>query len=84
MYQKGGDSLAGRYFLFYLWPFTLAELAGNNLTFEQFLSNPIAVRAFPHETQPIWNKLSQFTFPDLYLDSRESTWAVSAAAGMAQ
>ena len=24
MYQKGGDSLAGRYLLFYLWPFTLA------------------------------------------------------------
>ena len=69
MYQKGGDSLAGRYFIFYLWPFTLAELAGNNLTFEQFLSNPIEVRAFPHETQSIWNKLSQCTgFPDPYLD----------------
>jgi predicted AAA+ superfamily ATPase len=69
MYQKGGDSLAGRYFIFYLWPFTLAELAGNNLTFEQFLSNPIEVRAFSHETQPIWNKLSQCTgFPDPYLD----------------
>ena len=69
MYQKGGDSLAGRYFIFYLWPFTLAELAGNNLTFEQFLSNPIEVRAFPHETHSIWNKLNQCTgFPDPYLD----------------
>jgi predicted AAA+ superfamily ATPase len=69
MYQKGGDSLAGRYFIFYLWPFTLAELAGNNLTFEQFLSNPIEVRALPHESRPIWNKLSQSTgFPDPYLD----------------
>jgi len=68
----------------YLWPFTLAELAGNSLTFEQFLSNPIEVRAFPHETQPIWNKLSQFTLPSFSLDSRASTWAVSAAAVMAQ
>ena len=69
MYQKGGDSLAGRYLIFYLWPFTLAELAGNNLAFEQFLSNPFEVRALAHETQPIWNKLSQSTgFPDLYLD----------------
>ena len=69
MYQKGGDSLAGRYFIFYLWPFSLAELAGNNLRFEQFLSNPIEVRAFPHETQSIWNKLNQCTgFPDPYLD----------------
>ena len=69
MYQKGGDSLAGRYFIFYLWPFTLAELAGNNLPFEQFMSNPIEVRSCPNETQPVWNKLSQFSgFPDPYLN----------------
>jgi uncharacterized protein len=69
MYQKGGDSLAGRYFIFYLWPFTLAELAGNNLTFEQFLANPIEVRAAPNETRTIWNKLARFSgFPDPYLD----------------
>ncbi|MBW1745132.1 MAG: DUF4143 domain-containing protein [Deltaproteobacteria bacterium] len=72
MYQKGGDSLAGRYFIFYLWPFTLAELAGNNLSFKQFMSNPIEVRACPNETQPIWNKLSQFSgFPDPYLNKTE-------------
>ena len=79
MYQKGGDSLAGRYFIFYLWPFTLAELGGNNLTFEQFLSNPIEVRAFPNKIQPIWNKLSQFTgFPDPYFDGTNEfyrTWS---------
>ena len=40
LYQKGGDSLAGRYFMFHLWPFTLAELAGNNIAFDQFLSDP--------------------------------------------
>ncbi len=69
MYQKGGDSLAGRYFIFYLWPFTLAELAGNNLTFEQFLANPIEIRELPQETQLIWNQLKKFTgFPDPYLD----------------
>jgi predicted AAA+ superfamily ATPase len=69
MYQKGGDSLAGRYFIFYLWPFTLAELAGNNISIEQFLSNPIEVRTCPNETQLIWNKLSHFGgFPDPYLN----------------
>jgi len=69
MYQKGGDSLAGRYFIFYLWPFTIAELAGNNLSFKQFLYNPIEVRSCPNETQPVWNKLSQFSgFPDPYLN----------------
>jgi predicted AAA+ superfamily ATPase len=69
MYQKGGDSLAGRYFIFYLWPFTLAELAGNNLSLEQFLSNPIEVRTCPNETLTIWNNLSQFSgFPDPFLN----------------
>lgn len=69
MYQKGGDSLAGRYFIFYLWPFTLAELSGNNLTFEQFLADPIEVHAAPKETRTIWNKLTRFSgFPDPYLD----------------
>ena len=69
MYQKGGDSLAGRYFIFYLWPFTLAELTGNNLSLEQFLSNPIEVRTCPNETLTIWNNLSQFSgFPDPFLN----------------
>jgi len=77
MYQKGGDSLAGRYFIFYLWPFTLAELGGNNLTFEQFFSNPIEVRAFPNKIQPIWNKLSQFTgFPDPYFDGTNEFYRI--------
>lgn len=36
MYQKGGDSLAGRYLMFYLWPFTLAELASGRISFEKY------------------------------------------------
>ncbi len=61
MYQKGGDSLAGRYFIFYLWPLTLAELAGNNLSFEQFTSNFIKIHTCANKTQLIWNNLSQFS-----------------------
>ncbi len=77
MYQKGGDSLAGRYFIFYLWPFTLAELAGNNLAFEQFLADPIEVRASPNETRTIWNKLIRFSgFPDPYLDGTEEFYRI--------
>ena len=41
IYQKGGDSLAGRYFLFHLWPFTIAELGKNNLAIDNFLENPL-------------------------------------------
>ena len=77
MYQKGGDSLAGRYFIFYLWPFTLGELAGNNLPFKQFMSNPIEVRACPNETQPAWNRLSQFSgFPDPYLNRTDQFYQI--------
>jgi len=77
LYQKGGDSLAGRYFMFYLWPFTLAELAENNLTFDQFLSNPINVYTAPNETASIWNKLTRFSgFPDPYLDGTDEFYRI--------
>ena len=77
MYQKGGDSLAGRYFIFYLWPFTLAELAGNNLPFEQFMSNPIEVRLCQNKTQPAWNRLSRFSgFPDPYLNKTDQFYHI--------
>ena len=42
-YQKGGDSLAGRYYLFHLFPFTISELAGTKRTFEEFLKSPQAL-----------------------------------------
>ncbi len=77
MYQKGGDSLAGRYFIFHLWPFTLAELAGNNLPFEQFISNPIEVRLCQNKTQPAWNRLSRFSgFPDPYLNKTDQFYRI--------
>jgi len=77
MYQKGGDSLAGRYFLFYLWPFTLAELSGNNLSFEHFMANPIEVYAIPNKTQTIWNNLSRFSgFPDPYLAADDQLYRI--------
>ena len=77
MYQKGGDSLAGRYFIFYLWPFTLAELAGNNLSFEQFTSNFIEIHTCANQTQLIWNNLSQFSgFPDPYLNGTDPFYQI--------
>ena len=77
MYQKGGDSLAGRYFIFYLWPLTLAELAGNNLSFEQFTSNFIEIHTCTNKTQLIWNNLSQFSgFPDPYLNGTDPFYQI--------
>lgn len=72
IYQKGGDSLAGRYLLFYLWPFTVAELAGNNLEFKTFMENPTAVHPAAHDTQTIWKNLMRFSgFPEPYLKMDE-------------
>ncbi len=72
IYQKGGDSLAGRYLLFYLWPFTLAELAGNNLEFKKFMENPTAVHPAANDTQTVWKNLMRFSgFPEPYLKMDE-------------
>ena len=43
LYQKGGDSLAGRYLLFNLWPFTIGELGNSALSLTDFLAEPLAV-----------------------------------------
>ena len=43
IYQKGGDSLAGRYFLFHLWPFTIAELSGRNIPHGLFMKDPLRI-----------------------------------------
>jgi len=70
--QKGGDSLAGRYLLFYLWPFTLAELAGRNLPFDEFMLNPQFTGEASPITFDIWNNLSAYSgFPDPYLNAEK-------------
>ena len=68
--QKGGDSLAGRYLLFYLWPFTLAELAGKNRPFNEFMANPTLPGQASTETLDIWENLSVCSgFPDPFLNA---------------
>ena len=44
IYKKGGDSLAGRYYLFHLWPFTVAELGGVDRTIENFKRYPLEIQ----------------------------------------
>lgn len=77
IYQKGGDSLAGRYLLFYLWPFTIAELVGGNLPFERFIGNPIAIHPPVPDSASFWNRLKQFSgFPDPYLNESEEYYNI--------
>ena len=68
IYQKGGDSLAGRYFLFSLWPLTIAELADRQRTFEEFRRDPLGMPKASPDPESIWMRLSQLSgFPEPYL-----------------
>ena len=76
IYQKGGDSLAGRYLLFHLWPFTIAELGEKNLTIDDFLENPLQINMEGSENlKEKWARLSTLSgFPEPYLADRRATY----------
>ena len=76
IYRKGGDSLAGRYFLFHLWPFTMAELANQSRPIDDFLNNPLelSMEGAP-ELQEEWSRVSLMSgFPEPYLANRKTTY----------
>ncbi|HEY5496712.1 MAG TPA: ATP-binding protein [Syntrophales bacterium] len=77
IYQKGGDSLAGRYLLFHLFPFTLAELGNVRRSYEEFMLEPFAVSsASGSELREIWNSLGSYSgFPEPFLTARAATYA---------
>ena len=69
IYQRGSDSLAGRYLSFHLWPFSLSELSEHNLSFETWLKNPLQTVSAHHEHyERLWRKLAeQSGFPEPFL-----------------
>jgi len=68
LYQKGGDSLAVRYLLFNLWPFTIAEL-GNSRSMADFIAEPLAIQAeLAEKNAAIWEQLETISgFPEPFL-----------------
>jgi len=76
IYQKGGDSLAGRYFLFHLWPFTVAELAGRNIPHDLFMKDPLRIEMEKSEdTREIWSSMAELSgFPEPFLSGRKTTY----------
>jgi predicted AAA+ superfamily ATPase len=76
IYQKGGDSLAGRYYLFHLWPFTVAELGRRKVAIEDWLREPLKISVEEKEKlREIWSGLSALSgFPEPYLSSRVTTY----------
>lgn len=82
LYRKGGDSLAGRYYMLHLWPLTLAELHHAAVRFEDFRRDPIR----PHTgataaIQSSWDRLARYSgFPEPYVAAKETTYRRWAAA----
>jgi len=71
-YQKGGDSLAGRYYLFHLWPFTLGELFQTGRSMNDFRNSLLEVVTDRNaEMKAIWSSLETFSgFPEPNLTGR--------------
>lgn len=78
LYQKGSDSLAGRYFLFHLWPFTLAELGKQSMPFDNFINDPLKARV--SDSAPlltIWDGLLKCSgFPDPFLKNERQFYNI--------
>jgi hypothetical protein len=76
IHRRGGDSLAGRYRLFHLWPFTLAELGGRRAPFEAFWADPLGVVTSdvgPLETT--WRRLAKFSgFPEPHVKGKPASY----------
>lgn len=83
VFRRGGDSLAGRYLLFHLWPFTVAELACQRRPLQDFIANPLAMPP-GGEREPaeqIWADLRQYSgFPEPYVSKSvafRSAWSMT-------
>ncbi len=76
LYQKGGDSLAGRYFLFHLFPFTMAEISDANRSLSDFTKNPLDINMKDSKKrEENWRQLSELSgFPEPFLSGRKTTY----------
>lgn len=81
--RKTGDSLAGRFLKFHIFPFTLAELAPAGVELEQFLTNPLkdSGDSIKEKTKDIFQALWELSgFPEPFIKGRKSFWLSWSAA----
>jgi len=81
--RKAGDSLAGRFFKFHIFPFTIAELCSAGRELKDFLSNPLEVydNILPGETENIFQTLWDLSgFPEPFIKGRKSFWSTWSMA----
>lgn len=76
LHQRGGDSLAGRYYAFRLWPFTLGELHGHGNSLEKFRKDPLRLPKIDlGASQATLLRLSSFSgFPEPHLVAKERSY----------
>lgn len=75
LYQRGGDSLAGRYLLFHLWPLTMAEFGPADLMLEDWLSDPLKLAEDDARAKSLWSRLMTFSgFPEPFFWARKQSW----------
>jgi hypothetical protein len=70
IFQKGGDSLAGRYFQLHLLPLTVAELSSKKRKLREFINNPVTGFDINESniTKDKWNMLYNFSgFPEPFV-----------------
>ncbi|MCX6545080.1 MAG: ATP-binding protein [Acidobacteria bacterium] len=87
LYQRGGDSLAGRYLQFQLWPLTIGELGNANREMDAFLRDPLLVSLDrQEELSAIWDRLETLSgFPEPYLNGRVASyrrWSATYSQGI--
>jgi len=76
LHRSDGDSLAGRYYAFQLWPLTCGELHSRESAIEQFRANPLRVCEEGHaEQQATIERLLSFSgFPEPHLAAKTRTY----------
>lgn len=72
LYQKGGDSLAGRYLKFHLLPFTYSELTNMQYSLEDFFHDPLRFQDNTKSDYNLWDSLFELSgFPEPFLKGEQ-------------
>ncbi len=77
IYRRGGDSLAGRYDILHMWPFTVGELAGGENSLDEFLKDPLMAVNQPFDISHFrtWDTIMEFSgFPEPFTKAGRSSW----------
>jgi len=76
--RKAGDSLAGRYLKFHIFPFTLSELESPKIDFTAFLKNPLKdfEDIISGNTADNFRNLWELSgFPEPFIKGKKSFWS---------